>query len=307
MIGYHETDQNHPSITVDTSDKCLTVRRCHGLGNVICLLPVLDRLFENGYAINVITQSDWISAFSVLRPDFTWSDGAADSGDNFETIDLDDLTRHSSPREHRTDEFGCLLAVDPPFPPPSLSAPKSWTQPFEYLRNAVIFAPEGGHPSRTWPTDQAALLKDQLADINSPAKLVLVGTDPEPDIPCDVDTRGQLQLPELFGILAVAGVVVTMDSAVLHIAAALRTPTVALFGGVDPGYRIRPDQPVVIIQADMPCCPCNKQETCAESFNCIRSVTPADVDRAIQLAPMTDACIIYQLPDPTQESLKHIV
>ncbi|MFC1782266.1 glycosyltransferase family 9 protein [Planctomycetota bacterium] len=306
MIGYHETDQNQPSITVDRPDQCLTVQRCHGLGNIICLLPVLDSLYENGCAINVITQSDWISAFSILRPDFTWS-AAADSADNFETIDLDDLTRHSSPREHRTDEFGRLLAVDPPFPPPSLSVPESWTQPFEILRDAYVFAPEGGHPSRTWPTDQAALLKNQLADINSPAKLVLVGTDPEPVIPCDVDTRGQLQLPELIGILAVAGVVVTMDSAVLHIAAALRTPTVAIFGGVDHGYRIRPEQPVVVIQTQMPCCPCNKQETCAESFNCIRSVTPEDVDRAIQLAHMIDARIIYQLPNPTEESLSQIV
>ncbi|KPK77890.1 MAG: hypothetical protein AMJ79_01685 [Phycisphaerae bacterium SM23_30] len=295
MISPPKTTGGRAGLLIEDSDQCLWVRRCHGLGNVICLLPVLDRLHYQDYAINVITQPDWLDAFSALRPDFAWYNCTIDAPDDDQVVDLDDLTRHSSPCEHRTDEFGRLLAVDPPFPPPALAVPDGWTRPFEHLRDAVVFAPEGGHPSRTWPVEQAALLKDHLADNNLPQKLVLVGNDPAPEIPCNVDTRGKLQLTELFGLLAAAGVVVTMDSAVLHIAAALKTPTVAIFGGVDPAYRIRPEQPVVVIQANVTCCPCNKQETCRQSYNCIRSAAPTDITQAVQLAKNVETLTIKQV------------
>ena len=281
--------------------RLVSIQRRHGLGNVICLLPALDYLHSIGCDIQVITNPVWIHTFSRLRPDYSWISEISDVDNDI--INLDEMTKHKRPSEHRIDEFAHLLNVEAPLPSPHLTIPHLWREPFEPLTGSIVFAPEGGHPSRTWPRGKAAQLKAVLPN----QKLVLVGAHPEPNIPCDFDTRGQLELHELFGLLAVADAVVTMDSGVLHIAAALQVPTVAVFGGMNPKFRVRPDQKVVILQTDLPCCPCSKNETCFDRFDCIQAITPQDVGNAIPLARQTDRCVILKIPSLVQRMLNPLL
>ena len=258
----------------DRTAQDMVVKRCWGLGNVICLLPVLDKLCERGHKVGVITRDEWVAAMSRLRPNILWQSDLRDG-----IVDLDAGTEQLRPQEHRTDEFGRLLGVAGPFSRLKIDPPGQWTHPWEHLRGSVVFAPEGGHPSRCWPTSQASRLWQYVR-----GNLVLVGTSDELPIPCNLDTRGKLSVEQLIGLLAVAAAVVTMDSAVLHIAAAVGVPTVAIFGGVDPHYRVRENQSVVMMQADMPCCPCNKDEHCAGTFPCIAAAAAEQVGTAVELA-----------------------
>jgi len=272
----------------------VTVKRCHGLGNVLCLLPVLDRLHDEGYRLGVVTRSEWVHAFSILRPHYSWTVDSAD-----EIIDLDEMTEKRHPREHRTDEFARLLGMGRPFSPPRLHIPSVWLKPFESLKDCILFAPESGHPSRQWPHKQANLLKNFLPD----EKLVLIGTRREPPIACDLDLRAQLDLHELFGILQQAGTVITMDSAVLHLAAALGVPTIAIFGGINPSFRIRPEQRVIVLLAQMECCPCNKNETCAGGYPCIAAAHPEKVVKTIPLARQTKRFQLVQITPTPRRTL----
>ena len=279
----------------------VTIQRRHGLGNVICLLPSLDYLHSLGSEVEVITNPQWIHAFSRLRPDYRWiSESTAVDTD---IINLDDMTKRMRPTEHRIDEFAHLLNIESGLPSPQLTIPHLWHEPFDHLAGSIVFAPEGGHPSRSWPMEKAAQLKAALPY----QKLVLAGTNPEPDIPCDFDTRGQLELHELFGLLAVADEVITMDSGVLHIAAALQVPTVAVFGGMNPEYRVRPDQKVVVLQTNLPCCPCSKNETCFDRFDCIQAATPQDVSNAVPRARQTDQRILQKVPPLACEMLNPLL
>ncbi len=264
-----------------------SLKRQHGLGNVVCLLPVLEKLTRAGHAVRVITNPAWVKAFSILAPSVSWLEEA--TGD---FIDLDAATESLTPCEHRTDELGCLAGVDGPFSLPGLSVPPSWAEPYQNLRDAVVFAPEGGHPSRQWPWQRAQALRDYLHD----QALVVVGTQTEPAIPCDVDLRGRCELEDLLGVLSLAGTVITMDSGVLHLAAALGRPTVALFGGVDPAYRVRPDQKVIILHSDLDCFPCNKNEICGGTYPCIRRPLPQELAAAVRLAQQADRRILVRLP-----------
>ena len=63
----------------------------------------------------------------------------------------------------------------------------------------------------------------------------------------------------------------------LHFALVLRVPTLAIFGGIDPAFRILPDQPARIIQADIPCSPCNKAETCNGLYPCLTTLDPEKI------------------------------
>jgi len=279
----------------------VSIRRRHGLGNVICLLPALDYLHSFGCDVQVFTDPQWIHAFSRLRPDYCWM---SETGVfNSDIIDLDEMTSCKPPAEHRIDEFARLLNITVPLPSPQLTVPHLWRTPFEHLTGSIVFAPEGGHPSRTWPMEKAAQVKAALPY----QKLILVGTNPEPALSCDLDTRGQLELHELFGLLAVADAVITMDSGVLHIAAALQIPTVAVFGGMNPGYRVRPDQKVVVLQTNLPCCPCSKNETCFDRFDCIKAATTLDVSNAVRLARETNQRILQKVPPVAQLMLNPLL
>ena len=92
------------------------IRRFHGLGNVVLLLPVLDKLAAEGRRVGVATRSEWAPTFSALRPGFIWGSESPEGA-----VDLDALTSSMLPEEHRTDEFGRLLGVAPPFHAPSMA------------------------------------------------------------------------------------------------------------------------------------------------------------------------------------------
>ncbi len=266
----------------------LTLQRRHGLGNIICLIPVLDRFYSEGYQVTVITRAEWIHAFSTLRPGYLWSDVCDE-----EAIDLDEMTSSLKPTLHRTDEFGHLLGLGSPFDATRLEPPALWSNPFSSFRDCVVFAPECGHPARQWPAEKADELKSHLPH----RQMILVGQEADTRMACDVDLRGRLDLHELIGLLSIAGVVITMDSAVMHLAAALDRPTVALFGGIEPAYRIRPEQRIVVLQAEMDCCPCNKNETCSQEYACIHTIEPADVARAVGLSSQIERRTIYRKQD----------
>ena len=267
------------------SAETISIRRCHGLGNVVLLLPVLDYLYSKGIKVNLVTREEWISTFSTLRPKFSITVQG-----NTNTIDLDSLTADAFVTQHRIDEFAQLLGIQDSLSMSQIDVPASWQKPFEKLSDSIIFAPEAGHSSRKWSLENCLRIKSVFPN----ETLVLVGTERTPEINCDVDLRGKLDVDELFGILSVCKLVISMDSAVLHIAAAIKKPTVAIFGGVDYCYRLREDQPVVVLQSQIPCCPCNKNETCNEQYECMKTISVEDVKNAANYAVKNSSlCSFY--------------
>lgn len=85
------------------------------------------------------------------------------------------------------------------------------------------------------------------------------------------DTTGATDLAALVGILAGAGAVLTNDSGVMHAAAALGRPTVALFGSTSPVWTSASAPWVVNLYAGYPCSPCYRR-TCSIGYGCLRSL-----------------------------------
>jgi ADP-heptose:LPS heptosyltransferase len=266
--------------------RSLSVKRFHGLGDVIMLLPVLDSLVEEGVGVHLATDARWVGALRRLRPRIR-IDGEARP----DTLDLDSATATLEPRAHRSEEFARILGVSAALSPPRLQAPRSWRKPFLKWEGAIAFAPEASHPSRLWPVEYSAELAGRLK--GSP--LILTGSDERPSLPCDLDLRGRLNLKELLGLMSVLRALICMDSGALHLAAALGVPTFAIFGGVSPQFRIFPEQRVVALQAKLPCCPCNKKEVCAGRYDCTKVITPQVVIEAVESRAQVTARTILQV------------
>ena len=110
-----------------------------------------------------------------------------------------------------------------------------------------------------------------------------------------VNAAGRLNLPQLAAMLARCDVLVSNDSGPLHIAAAVGTPTVGIFGPTDPRRRapLGPTHRYLWMPPD--CAPCCQPDlvgrkyrwTCTrrgDELRCMRDVTAAMAIRAVDAA-----------------------
>jgi len=100
---------------------------------------------------------------------------------------------------------------------------------------------------------------------------VLVG---QVDGPC-VNLMGKTSLVQLGGVIAGLSVLVTNDTGPAHIAYALGTPTVTIFGSANPKrYGPLKSGPYCILVHDVPCRPCG-YTVCPIGYRCLEGVTVA--------------------------------
>ncbi|HYT05086.1 MAG TPA: lipopolysaccharide heptosyltransferase II [Gemmatimonadales bacterium] len=102
-----------------------------------------------------------------------------------------------------------------------------------------------------------------------------------------VNACGRLTLRQSVDIIRRATVLVTNDSAPLHFAQAMGTPTVAIFGSTVPAFGFGPRGPrdAIVELTGLPCRPCSAHgpPSCPLGHHrCMKSLTVADVLHAIE-------------------------
>lgn len=196
------------------------------------------------------------------------------------------------------------LGIEPSFALPSLYPDDADRMAVEALlrENAyvnpsgmVAVAPGSVWNTKRWPQNHFAELTQRL--VEGGWGVVLVGGAADSELcgwiqarvrsPKVLTAAGRLSLLQSAELIRRCRAVVSNDSAPMHIAVAMRTPVVALFGATVPafGFAPRGEYDVVIERNGLPCRPCSIHggNSCPiKTFECMVSIEPAKVAAVVE-------------------------
>ena len=155
----------------------------------------------------------------------------------------------------------------------------------------VAFAPgaEFG-PAKRWPASYFAELAQTILAKRPDAQILLLGS-PKDRAVCDEITSlvpqahnlaGSTALSEAIALISRAAAVVTNDSGLMHIGAALRRPVVAIYGPTDPRHTPPHSELAKVLWLHIECSPCQQRECPLGHQNCMKQLLPGDVWQPLQ-------------------------
>lgn len=138
--------------------------------------------------------------------------------------------------------------------------------------------------TKLWPVENFVEICNRLGK-DFGIRVILIGRDKsEPRIDDflrdakskPIKSLGKTNIPRLASLIKRCDLLLSSDSAPIHVAASVKTPFIALFGPTDPRRHVAPVNKYVIIKKDFPCIPCYRTH-CDRGYVCMRSIKPDEV------------------------------
>jgi heptosyltransferase II len=156
----------------------------------------------------------------------------------------------------------------------------------------AVVAPGAVGPSKRWGG-----FPDLVRDLGARGYSIwVIGGPMEKELAGEIVAAAPAQCRDLTGsdlrnaILATAAadVVVSNDSGLLHVAAAIGTPSIGIFGPTSPWHwaPLNPIAAVIEPKTDVPCRPCHKPNCRFGHHRCMRDIPAGQVMEAVVAAVM---------------------
>jgi heptosyltransferase-2 len=159
-------------------------------------------------------------------------------------------------------------------------------------RPVAVVAPGAVGPSKRWPAAAYAALAGQLC--GQGFSVWVIGGPQEDALAGEICAGAPSHCRDLTGAdlrnailaLAAADVAISNDSGLLHVAAAIGTPSIGIFGPTSPWHwaPLNPLAAVIEPRADLPCRPCHKPTCRFGHHRCMRDIPAEQVAAAVLAA-----------------------
>ena len=259
----------------------------HGVFGLAARWKIARELKARRYARAIVLPNTWKSALVPLFagiPERVGYVGESRYG-------LLNLTHRKRPEASMVKHYAQLAEapgtpVDEPLPRPHLRVEphevESARRRFGIQGRYAVFCPGAEYgPAKRWP-----YFKELGAKL--PIGAVILGSAKDRDAAQGILGRnlvGQTTLDEAVALIAGADCVVTNDSGLMHVAAALDRPQVALFGSSSPRHTPPLSPAARVVWLGVECSPCFQRECPLGHFRCMREMTVESVLEQIENLP----------------------
>ncbi len=147
-------------------------------------------------------------------------------------------------------------------------------------RPLIALHPYAAHELKAWPREY---WRELVIALNAHGLDWCVLGQGDPFLGTEKDLTGKTSLRQSCAVLSHARALVTGDSGPMHLASAVGTPVVALFGPTGPEWGFYPEGPLdMVLETDMPCRPCSLhgKASCKNDGRCMREIRPETVLKA---------------------------
>ena len=144
-------------------------------------------------------------------------------------------------------------------------------------------------PAKRWPVEHFATLARQLQQAGY--TVWTIGSAKDQEFGTSIETLsggvatnlcGRTKLADAIDLMSTADIVVSNDSGLMHVAAALDRPLIALFGSSSPLFTPPLSKQVAILQHAVPCSPCFARTCRYGHLDCLTKLLPEAVMAAIR-------------------------
>ncbi len=151
-------------------------------------------------------------------------------------------------------------------------------------KNFIVLAPGAAYgPAKMWPKENYKALAEFL--VKSGYSVIITGGIKEKEtgeyikqgLQKVYNLCGKTDLSTVAGIFYLAKLIISNDSGLMHLAAALKVPQIAIFGSTDPEATGPLNPNAIIIKKDLPCSPCFKRTCKYKHYNCLKSISVEEV------------------------------
>lgn len=156
-------------------------------------------------------------------------------------------------------------------------------------RPVLIFCPGAEYgPAKRWPARHFA--ETAKAMCGQGWAIWVLGSEKDREVaeevcalagPGCINLAGRTTLAQAVDLMAMASAVVSNDSGLMHVAAALDRPLVAVYGSSDPGFTPPLSKNARIVSLSLPCSPCFKRQCPLGHLNCLETLRPERVLEAL--------------------------
>lgn len=139
-------------------------------------------------------------------------------------------------------------------------------------------------PSKRWPEEHYAEVANTM--IAAGWDVWLFGSKKDKPVTDQIMTltqsacenlAGRLELFETIDLLSLVSGVVTNDSGLLHVAAALKKPVIAIYGSTSPAFTPPLSDTATVLKLNLDCQPCFERTCPLTHHRCMRDITPSRV------------------------------
>lgn len=146
-------------------------------------------------------------------------------------------------------------------------------------------------PAKQWPVEKFAQLAALIAHNfgKSGCVIMVFGTDADTQAAQKIrdfsirtpyhvqDMTGKTDLKQAMALIKCCDAFVTNDSGLMHVAAGLGTPSIAIFGSTDHIATGPYSKNSIVLRREMECSPCLQTHCPHEHLNCLESISATDV------------------------------